>query len=634
MSLLRSLAVLVTAVILSAGSCAGAGDNSVSRTPSAAAPQGWDTSQRLSWYTSSQGSRLIPKSWLIALEQPTANAPFLDRAYIEKFQYLPLPPGDWLSQAGCPIDARLPLGFVTDCQSDTNFSQTKLRWKAAQTNQEPWVGMNCASCHTNRVDYKGESLVVDGAPTLADFQTFMERLRDTVANTISEKAKFARFASAVLGQSAAPHDLDRLSVAMTQWLSWTDNLARLNNPGDLRYGFGRLDAIGHIFNKVALAAVWPNGAAQTPNPSDAPVSYPFLWNVPQLDKVEWNGLAENTSLPGTTPFNYGGLGRNTGEVIGVFADITLKPGAGVQGYVSSALIRRLDQMEVQLGGLYPPAWPAMFPPIDQALASEGATLFTSVGCSDCHRVSTRTDLKTKYAVTLNRVLPAADLPAVGAGAAVGTDMWMACNAVLDTGVTGVLQASKSELIKGDPFGPSAPVVALVQNAVVGTIAGQKAEVLKVAFEHLFGFARGLPPVTQAPSTAGFALSTGLTKQQRRDRCRDPQVTDQSKIVYKGRPLQGIWATAPYLHNGSVPNLYELLLPPSERSTSFPVGTREFDPVNVGFCTKSENCTRLIPVNSFLFDTTIEGNANTGHDYGNGRLSDRNRKALVEYMKIL
>jgi hypothetical protein len=45
------------------------------------------------------------------------------------------------------------------------------------------------------------------------------------------------------------------------------------------------------------------------------------------------------------------------------------------------------------------------------------------------------------------------------------------------------------------------------------------------------------------------------------------------------------ATAPYLHNGSVPTLYDLLLPPSDRPTSFYAGTREFDPVKIGFKTE-------------------------------------------------
>ena len=54
--------------------------------------------------------------------------------------------------------------------------------------------------------------------------------------------------------------------------------------------------------------------------------------------------------------------------------------------------------------------------------------------------------------------------------------------------------------------------------------------------------------------------------------------------YKGRPLNGIWATAPYLHNGSVPNLDALLQPAAKRPTSFSIGVRTFDPVHVGFLT--------------------------------------------------
>src|SRR5690606_24698234 len=69
---------------------------------------------------------------------------------------------------------------------------------------------------------------------------------------------------------------------------------------------------------------------------------------------------------------------------------------------------------------------------------------------------------------------------------------------------------------------------------------------------------------------------------------------QSLLSYKARSLNGIWATAPYLHNGSVPSLYDLLLPkkrpgdPEEgeyRPDEFMVGSREFDPVKVGFRTQ-------------------------------------------------
>jgi hypothetical protein len=70
-------------------------------------------------------------------------------------------------------------------------------------------------------------------------------------------------------------------------------------------------------------------------------------------------------------------------------------------------------------------------------------------------------------------------------------------------------------------------------------------------------------------------------------------------TYRARPLDGIWATAPYLHNGSVPNLYQLLLPAEQRITTFKVGSDQFDPVKVGFVTDQ----------GFEFNTALLGNPN-------------------------
>ena len=57
-------------------------------------------------------------------------------------------------------------------------------------------------------------------------------------------------------------------------------------------------------------------------------------------------------------------------------------------------------------------------------------------------------------------------------------------------------------------------------------------------------------------------------------------------VYKAAPRDGVWATPPFLHNGSVPNLYEMLIPANERTKKFYVG-REFDPVKVGVDTSGK-----------------------------------------------
>src|SRR5260370_17068936 len=88
------------------------------------------------------------------------------------------------------------------------------------------------------------------------------------------------------------------------------------------------------------------------------------------------------------------------------------------------------------------------------------------------------------------------------------------------------------------------------------------------------------------------------------------MTETSDILaYKGRPLTGIWATPPYLHNGSVPTLYDLLLPPEDRPKSFYLGSREFDPAKVGYVTAQS------ADNSFLYPTRddagriLDGNPN-------------------------
>jgi hypothetical protein len=98
------------------------------------------------------------------------------------------------------------------------------------------------------------------------------------------------------------------------------------------------------------------------------------------------------------------------------------------------------------------------------------------------------------------------------------------------------------------------------------------------------------------------------------------------LAYKATPLAGVWATAPYLHNASVPSLYELLLPPEKRSKSFHLGNREFDPVNVGYRTEAFE-------GGFRYDTTRPGHSNGGHAYGT-EISEKDRLALLEYLKTL
>ncbi len=95
--------------------------------------------------------------------------------------------------------------------------------------------------------------------------------------------------------------------------------------------------------------------------------------------------------------------------------------------------------------------------------------------------------------------------------------------------------------------------------------------------------------------------------------------------YESRSLNGIWATAPYLHNGSIPSLFELLWP-NKRDPTFYVGSRVYDTKNVGFMSDKSH-------GGVLFNTHLAGNSNSGHTYG-AKLHDPQKWDLIEFLKSL
>ncbi|HMD61455.1 MAG TPA: hypothetical protein VKG78_08495 [Opitutaceae bacterium] len=101
--------------------------------------------------------------------------------------------------------------------------------------------------------------------------------------------------------------------------------------------------------------------------------------------------------------------------------------------------------------------------------------------------------------------------------------------------------------------------------------------------------------------------------------------------YANQPLDGLWLRSPYLHNGSVPSLRDLLEPASRRPASFYRGYDVYDPKNVGFVSTvaGEHGKAFFP-----FDTTLPGNGNHGHEgrYYGTELSDDKKQALLEFLK--
>ncbi len=589
--------------------------------------QNWDDAEASWFYNVPQGSYLLRYEWFVNLEQAGSEKLLRDSSNFQTLGYLPRAEGDDNPHG-------LAVGFVRDDKPLPNGGV------------ESYLGMTCAACHTGHVNYAGKTFIIDGAPTNGNFEKLQRSLVAAMEATLNDGGKFDRFSGRVLGASASNDDKTKLKSGLRKALvdRRAYNERNLPKNGAAPFGHGRVDAFGAIMNEVAVRfAQVPDNAA----PANAPVSYPVLWDAPQHDFVQWNGAAENkrskitAALVGTE--HIGALGRNTGEVLGVFGEIdaSVEPSiTELRHYPNSARRESLIKIEDSLMKLWSPQWPAEFPPIDEGLQTGGKILFRQ-HCASCHESIVRDDE--------NRVVKARMSDEK-------TDPMMARNFLTRKGKTGVLQGRRVEPLSTnmDKFESEAPVGLMLKHLVQRAIIRSTPEILAEGQQKIsllldevrssvdYQIDGEASVDGQAAALSGrfsFGGSQGVTKRVRDLSGRVLRAAESRleeaisgpsaiKLNYKARPLNGIWASAPYLHNGSIPNLDELLKRPNERSQAvFKVGSREFDPVKVGFKTHTGED----------FNPTLPGNLNTGHDYGHedGRsFSEAERKQLIEYMKSL
>jgi cytochrome c peroxidase len=263
-------------------------------------------------------------------------------------------------------------------------------------------------------------------------------------------------------------------------------------------------------------------------------------------------------------------------------------------FESNAAILELQRVENQLARLAPPQWPEeVFGKIDRAKAQAGKALFVE-NCASCHNVwPYRWTEPNKFG---KRFVQVGLVPQTY----VGTDSAQ-FQTVRPLSITGHLSNYLPPDFRGKEVVPGGNFLFLLQGALIETALSK----LKLTD-------------TEAADVHGY---------------RDPAPPPEG--VYKAAPREGVWATPPFLHNGSVPNLYEMLIPAKDRTKKFYVG-REFDPVKVGVDTSAGP-------GKFLMDTTLLGNSNAGHSFedsprGNGvigpLLTDEQRWAIVEYLKSI
>jgi hypothetical protein len=322
-----------------------------------------------------------------------------------------------------------------------------------------------------------------------------------------------------------------------------------------------VDAFGAILNEISATFL---GIDKNWRAANTPVNYPFIWDAPQHDFVQWNGAGENhiyfaaSAVAGTD--RIGVLGRNCGEVLGTFGftDPTVEHGF-VKGYRSSVNKENLIEIEEMVCDLWSPLWPDELGPIDEQLADQGYELYRQ-NCDYCHKSDFDRTNPGRY-VDANVI-------------DVETDETMARNFTSRLVKTGVMEGRKRRLFgRAEPIEAVESADALLRHVVLKTIVGPEL--------HFGRHQTGQPSVVEENSTAVTKISAAVTKSQFATNTPDrtpsidsaPALSDPADLstkeyAYKARPLNGIWATAPFFHNGSVPNLYELLLPADQRSKKF------------------------------------------------------------------
>jgi hypothetical protein len=506
--------------------------------------QGWSHADQDGASFASFGSKLVPKAWLLHLENPDGS-PFVSDKGMGALGFL-------LQATPSPGNPdALPVGVTI----------------ARDAGGREWAGLGCAACHTGQIDYRGTRMRIDGGQALIDFDAFEAALIASLGRLVADNEYFTRFADAV---GVEPEDRRALHLEV---LTLQSSLAKRHalNASPVPYGRGRLDAFGQIFNAVAADFLGMPGNKRVP---DAPVSYPVMWDASHLDLVQWNGSAPNAG-PGP-------LLQNVTTALAVYGTLDVAGHDGLAGFPSSIDFDQLGNIQDWFYKLKAPAWPeAVLGKLDRERMARGATVYAAQ-CQGCHALSDRNDPKRELKATLTPL------------AEVGTDPRMVRNFLDARVATGPWQGRKVAMLAGDTFGAEAQAIDVVAHAAIGATLRHP-----------------VAAVREAAVSWHTVYKAGIAKYP---------------DYYKARPLSGIWASAPYLHNGSVPSLAELLKPPSQRVAQFHVGAREFEPEKVGLSTAPAP-------GSTLLDTALPGNSNAGHLFGTD-LPDADKRDLLEYLKSL
>lgn len=583
---------------------------------------GLTPAQRKSFYHLSQGAEILPWMLVTAVDvaDPGSTKPFAEN--LERYGLLPDP----ARRDGVPVG-------LTVASNSFTFGMD-------------FMGITCAACHVGELRHGGKAVRVDGAPNMLNLQLFYSDAVGALTATLGDRGKLWRALKRLGRQDYARYGIAAPFIRPVTLVYYGANVLLRRDRLDARRelitviaatkkqrdaahptsGFGRLDAFGgtrnflfsrlrksdtngafavNMANMVKLDApvkfppLWSR-KARPPEPVEAyrdqPQLFPPVWGFKDYDWVQWT-IDTDTVME-----------RNVTETLGAGASVILDPKRTDSAFESSIPVRNMHDLEWLAYYIDPPRWPsAVFGEIKPDLAAAGATIFRNQ-CAGCHEYGD--DRRTSTGLLRLRGMRPED---------VGTDATAALRIscpVPDTGALAIpprsYTAEEADLLKDCATVKAG--TAFTGNSFAKTVQLAVDNIKKKAYAE------------EGIDTAQQQVMEDLARRGRvrwRDTLLDAKAPEGP---YAARPLYGIWAAAPYLHNGSVPTLYDLLLPPDRRPKKFALGGRDYDPVKLGFVVTT-SCDQQ----DCLVDTTQVGDGNGGHLWGTD-LAEADRMALLEYLK--
>ncbi|GAB4194943.1 MAG: hypothetical protein Tsb002_26980 [Wenzhouxiangellaceae bacterium] len=546
---------------------------------------GLSPQQQADWHHLDEGSGFIPLSFFYALKDAESGRPFIEA--LPRFGLVPDPDND----------LGLPIGFTAATLPTA-------------PNNSLFAGVNCAACHSGQYNYRGAQLIIDGAPNLLDFENLLDGLVAAVTKTVESPAALLDMVHAISLWERRLSSQSQLLALHPDTQQLLGDIVRADDSHPLAAVKQGLQQGLHQAYHTTTA----ESAGQS-HPLAATLDHPALVkhaaNASMLQRLRDDIATINHDLAFirshaerlvTLSESFKGetvAGPGRADSFDAIWDLVIQKDAVIAMTAPVSIPQLFDYANFEWVHWDGNTTAVVERDYAQAIAL-GADFNPATGDSTVIPQAVITLEQTAHHLTAPRwpetILGTIDQTKAGRGA----DLFMSHCAECHSSET------------------------LTPIAEVGTDPNRALNFAKLQHD-------GKSYAELLAELGNTVVSVSLAKHNM-----DP--ADMAGIehsdapgwritnAYHARTLVGIWASAPYLHNGSVPTLRDLLEPAASRPTQFLVG-RELDPVKVGIDSARQ------PDSAWTFNIDEEGNSNQGHEYGID-LSNPDKEDLIEYLKTL